>query len=39
MSNKERAMQLLEDIPENKLVFIVENAGKYKSLCRRRNRA
>ena len=24
MSNKERAMQLLEDIPENKLVFIVE---------------
>lgn len=24
MSNKERAMQLLEDIPENKLVFIVD---------------
>lgn len=24
MSNKERAIQLLEDIPENKLVFIVE---------------
>lgn len=24
MSNKERAMLLLEDIPENKLVFIVD---------------
>lgn len=24
MSNKERAIQLLEDIPENKLVFIVD---------------
>ena len=24
MSNKERAMQLLEDIPEDKLVFIVD---------------
>ena len=24
MSNKERAMQLLEDIPENKLVFFVD---------------
>ena len=24
MSNKERSMQLLDDIPENKLVFIVD---------------
>ena len=32
MSNKERAMQLLEDIPEDKLVFIVymlENIKAY----------
>lgn len=34
MSNKERAIQLLDDIPENKLVFIVDMPENIKAYAR-----
>lgn len=40
MSNKERAIQLIKDIPENKLIFVIDVPESLKAYaCRREDRA